>query len=113
MVNAVLKSLKCISDGCNVQMSHRTGKFGGFWFCPIHGTVSDKGVAIYKVLKARTKQQGTSGTLCSWSESSTDPLGDAIARDTSFGLVGGLERWIVDGEPEDDEEDHWKNTPMR
>lgn len=98
--------MKCPDSSCSNIMEHRNGKFGGFWYCPQHGTISDKGIAIIEKLPSLVE-------VASYSFSTeNDPLMHQIHRQTmDFGVrPSELEEWIVDDEGAADyEEDHWMN----
>lgn len=88
--------MRCLHKNCDVEMEHRTGKYGGFWYCKSHGTFSDKRVGM--------------------SASVGYPAGSNLMREIKhqtlgFGVdISELESWIVDNEDAADyEEDHWMN----
>jgi len=95
---------------CHAEMEHRNGKFGGFWYCKQHGTISDKGVAILRSI------QRTSEISTQYSGSNTSDLLDMVKRKGyelghSTDDLGQLVDWINDPDPNDVEEDddHWMN----
>ena len=96
---------------CHAEMEHRNGKFGGFWYCKQHGTISDIGAAILRSTQRISEvsvQRGGSYT--------SDPLLDAVKR-KGYQLghptdeLGQLVDWINDPDPNDveEEDDHWMN----
>lgn len=103
--------MKCPSKDCTEEMVHRTGKFGGFWYCRKHGTISDKGMAIIEKIR---ESSSASGKIYSYSDNpNNDPLMLQIERQTlEFGVMPTeLEKWIVDHPGAADwEEDHWLNS---
>ena len=80
-------------------MEHRIGKYGGFFYCKTHGTISDKGAAILQRIHSIKE----------------DPLMDAIKR-TSVSLGKPMDEleeiidFFVDNPPENEDEDHWMNV---
>ena len=99
---------KCPSYNCTETLQHRNGKFGGFWYCRHHGTISDRGMAILTagcIISGKTSGIQSSIDV---TDSNSDLLFQ-IKRETAamgFG-VSDLEEWVVDGNPND--VDHWSN----
>lgn len=84
-------------------MEHRTGKFGGFWYCKEHGTISEKEVGMI----GRLALAGIADAA-----SLQDDLLMQIERiSLEFGVKASeLESWIVDDpDAADYEPDHWHN----
>lgn len=99
--------MKCPSKDCTVPMVHRYGKFGGFWVCSQHGTISDKGMEILQSMDS------SHGTLCHSSIERNEPVLLEVKKQTlEFGIQPTeIEEWIVDDEAAADyEEDHWMNV---
>ena len=102
--------MRCPSKGCTETMVHRQGKFGGFWYCKVHGTISDKGMAM---LQPPVVTQALSTPLPYRCSPEHDPLMLQIERQTlAMGIqISEVEKFIVDDEDAADyEEDHWLNT---
>lgn len=102
--------MKCIDRNCSNEMEHRVGKFGGFWYCPQHGTISDKGAAMFKKMQEHTKVQPSAPYL---SNPENDPVMLQIERQSlEFGVKATeLESWIVDDpDAADYEDEHWMNV---
>jgi hypothetical protein len=82
-------------------MEHRIGKYGGFWYCRQHGTISDKDVASILTAIPQTTSHAPPIDLMFEIERETMDLGFQTSE---------IERWIVDDEAAADyEEDHWMN----
>lgn len=93
---------------CNGGMQRRTGKFGVFYYCAKHGTMSEKGAKILEQIRAARDTESTyipqTPSLDHAVRMQCLAMGPALSPDDQ-----NLLDWIVDGDPEDDEEDHWKN----
>lgn len=103
--------MKCPSKGCHEEMEHRTGKFGGFWYCRAHGTISDRGMELIQRLTGSSAAGGLAVPYNCTPES--DSLMLQITRETlGFGVrPSELEEWVVDDKDAADyEDDHWMNT---
>lgn len=88
---------------CHTEMILRNGKYGEFFYCAAHGTISKRAAEI--IAQHQTTYAGGLNE---------DPLMDAVKR-TSVTLGQPLDEleqlieFVVDNPPLDDE-DHWMNT---
>lgn len=96
--------MKCVNPKCDKEMQHRTGKYGGFWFCPLHGTISDKGVKML-LKRPRLALEDVGKTY------DANVMREVKRQTLGFGFEPtDIEEWIVDNEDAADyEEDHWMN----
>lgn len=103
--------MQCISKNCQHELQPRTGRYGPFYYCPEHGTISAKGLEIFQAV---TGSKETSGRVSQYTPGNDiDQLMTAIKRETlGFGCSPtDLEEWIVDDEDAPDyEPENWQNT---
>lgn len=102
-----MEHFKCPS--CKTEMVLRNGKYGPFFYCKDHGTISMRAAKKITELLAKTEDEhGYSGGF------NEDPLFDSIKR-TSVNLgmpQDDLQQTIDfynDHPPFSDDEDHWMN----
>jgi hypothetical protein len=108
-----MDSFACPNPGCNTHMEHRTGKYGGFWYCRQHGTISDaRAVVVQKILDTARRSGGTTHKASPIDTTSSDLMFQIEKQTMSFGYQPSeLEKWIVDSPHGiDDDEDHWMNV---
>lgn len=94
---------------CGIAMIRRTGKFGPFFYCASHGTISERAAELITQLQ-RLRDMDVNSYYAPPTDLDFEirkqciNLGQPMSSDDQ-----NLLDWIVDGDPEDDEEDHWKN----
>lgn len=111
--------MKCIDKNCTREMEKRSGKFGIFYYCPDHGTISEKGV---KLLEQARESRTTTGNIQNYRDvPNVDPLMLEIKKQSlAFGVgLTELEKLVesdVDHKyyfgdrNDDDDEDDWNHT---
>ncbi len=115
-----MKNINC--PCCKSALQKRNGKFGEFFYCKnSHGTISYNAGKVHttgeifkffnKITKEPKRFVFTSGSVVSFKDLTKDPLMSFIEKQTAVfgGIMSDLDRFLIDGEPEDEYEDHWKN----
>ncbi len=102
------------------MMEHRVGVKGGFWYCRVHGTVSDKGMQVVERLREAAETLHHLQIFPYASSSSQDPLQRELEKQMMpwGGWTGGERRLEADeavigkdwGEEEGWEEDEYDPT---
>lgn len=111
--------MKCISKNCKREMTKRSGKFGIFYYCPDHGTISEKVIELLAQIKEKSKEVNYNDKVENYRDVlNNDPLIAAIEKQTlAFGVqIPELVKFGIDHNvhfpnSELDTEDDW--TLMR
>lgn len=98
--------MKCPT--CGVEMIERTGRYGDFFYCKDHGTISARGAKLIAAIEQMNAQTSESTRAAS----SPDLLHMVKVKSYELGQhtddLGQLCEWIVDQNTEED--DHWMNV---
>jgi hypothetical protein len=119
--------MKCLDKNCNREMQRRNGKFGYFYYCPVHGTISEKAVsALREYIRNKAKELTTAKAVLYSGETNMSPpmqdydseahndiLFSAIEKETAALdiHVPDLVKFYIDYEDPDDE-GHWMNARL-
>lgn len=96
-----------ICPTCHTEMILRSGKYGKFFYCAAHGTISKRAAELITAHLGEPHKYA--GGL------NEDPLMSAVKR-TSVAMCQPLDNlqqtidFYVDHPPFTDDEDHWMNT---